>query len=288
VSIGEGRIAIITDSTCDLPSSMASSLDIKVIPQKIKIGSRDYIDGMEMAYEALAPMQASRNRSIRTAPPSAAEFTKLFSELTSDTREILAITISSKLSGTYAAAVTAKNMLLGRCQVEVIDSQSTSLGLGFLAESAAKAAMDGARLRDIASLIRLHIPHIHVMFCVDSLDYLHQSGRFAKMRAIAGSILNIYPLLKLEDGEIQAVERVRTRAKALERLYEFIELFPSIERVGFVHSASSEEVDALVKRTEPFVPSDRVTVARCGPALAAHIGPGALGVIVDQGTSGAI
>ncbi|MCL5026996.1 MAG: DegV family protein [Chloroflexi bacterium] len=283
----EDAVAVVTDSTCDLPPSIVKSLGITVVPLKVHFGAKTYLDDVDLTADQFYELQKTSSVIPATSQPSVGDFIKAYTKLSITTKSIISIHLSSKLSGTYNAAMMAREAVFTRCQVEVIDSQSASLGLGFLAMTAAEAANNGANLRDIANLVRRVIPQIHIMLFVDTLDYLQRGGRIGRAQAFVGSVLNVKPLLKLEDGEIQPVERVRTRAKALERLYEFIELFPHIERMALVYSTVSDDIDVLMRRIEPFVPAEKVMVGQLGPVLGAHLGPGAIGVIVDQGTHNA-
>lgn len=279
----EDTVAVVTDSTCDLPKSVADSLGITVVPLKVHFGDRTYLDGVDLTADQFYKLMASSGVTPTTSQPSVGDFIKVYTKLSATTKSIISIHLSSKLSGTYNAAVMASEAVFTRAQVEVIDSQSASLGLGFLAMTAAEAASQGSSLRDITTIVRRVISQIHITLFVDTLDYLQRGGRVGRAQAFVGSVLNVKPILKLEDGEIQPVERVRTRAKALERLYEFIELFPHIERMALVYTTTPEDIDALMRRIESFVPSNKIMVGQLGPVLGAHLGPGAIGVIVDQG-----
>lgn len=279
----EGMVAVVTESTADLPPAMADELGITVVPLKMRIGERTYADGIDITTEQYYRMLGSLPTSPVVIDPTPSELIRVYTRLSTSTKSIVSLHTSSKLGGTYASAIAAREAVFARAQVEVIDSQSASFGLGFLAISAAQAARDGAGVREIANLVRRIIPHIHITFCVETLEYLQRSGRLERIPGAIGSVPNARPLLKVEDGEIHPVERVRTRAKALERIYEFIELFPTIDRMALMYTSSPEDAETLQRRIEPFVAADKVTVARTGPVLAAYLGPGAIGAIVDQG-----
>jgi DegV family protein with EDD domain len=280
----EGLVRIVTDSTSDLPPAVAKELGITVVPLSVHFGDKTYKDGVDLSPDQFFSILTTSSVHPTTSQPSAGDYIKAYTQLSATTKSIVSIQMSSKLSGSYGAAMMARESVFTRCQVEVIDSLSASLGLGFLAISAAEAANQGASLREVTSLVRRLIPHIHIMLSVDTLEYLERGGRIGRAQAFLGTMLNVKPLLKIEDGEIHPVERVRTRAKVLERLYEFVELFPHIERLAIVHSHTPEDAEMLIRRIEPFVPREKVMVAQYGPVLGVHLGPGTLGVIVDQGT----
>ena len=157
------------------------------------------------------------------------------------------------------------------------------MALGFMALNAAKSAAAGESLDDIAEQVRGMIPQTHILFFVDTLDYLQRGGRIGKAQALMSNMLNVKPLLRLEDGEIQPVERLRTRAKALERLYEFVADFPKIEEMAILYSTTPNEANTLAKRIDPVFPRPRIQLLPYGPVLGVHVGPGAMAVVVYEG-----
>ena len=161
---------------------------------------------------------------------------------------------------------------------------SASLGLGFPVLTAAEAAKRGESLKEVAAAARRVLPHIHITLFVDSLEHLQRNGRIGRAQAFLGSMPNVKPILKLEDGEFQPVERVRTRAKALERIYEFVELFPNIERLALVYTTTPEDVETLARRVDFLVPPGKLIIAPLGAVTGAHVGPGTVAAVVDQGS----
>jgi len=278
-------VRIVTDSTCDLPRAVCEELHIVVVPLNVYFGKRVYRDGVDLSAEQFFQLLAQSPEVPKTSQPASGLFEDAYSQLASEGSAIVSIHLSAKLSGTVRSASVARDALRSRCSVEVIDSGSASLGLGFIVMAAAELARDGANQWEIASHVRRLSPNVHVYCFVDTLEYLQRGGRIGRASAFLGTLLNIRPVLKLEDGEVQPVEKVRTRSKALDSLMEFVELFPRIERLGLLHSDSLADVEMLLRRLEPLYPREQIMVAHYGPTIGAHAGPGGIGVVVSEGVT---
>lgn len=277
------RVRILTDSTADLPPEVVERLGIMVLPMKVHIGQKTYRDGIDITSKDFFAKAEHATNPPTTTPPSPREFEEAFAELTRQTDEIVAIFVSSKLSQTFRIATRAAAPLLGRSKIVVIDSQLITVGLGMLVTSAAQLAADGGSLDDVVRLIRGLIPRIYIAFFVETLDYLERGGRVGKAQALLGGMLSIKPLLILEEGEIVALEKVRTRQKAIEKLVEFITEFTHIERMVILHSTTLEDVNMLIEQINLVLPNLDITVDNYGPVMATHLGPNALGVVVYEG-----
>jgi DegV family protein with EDD domain len=155
--------------------------------------------------------------------------------------------------------------------------------MGSVVIAAAKAAREGAGAEEISRLIHTMIRHTHVVFFVDTMEYLEGSGRLTLAGAVLGSMQRIKPLMILDEGEIVPYERTRTRAKAIEGLFTFVEDFPRVEEVTVHYATTPEDVEKLLEKVDPIFPRGRVQIARFGAAVAAHLGPGTMGVTVFEG-----
>ena len=277
------RVKILTDSTADLPPDVVERLGIAVLPMKVHIGQKTYRDGIDVTAKDFFAKTEHASTTPTTTPPSPREFEGAFAELTKQTDEIVAIFVSSKLSQTFRLATRAAAPLLGRSKIVVIDSQLITVGLGMLVTAAAQLAADGGSLDDVVRLVRGLIPRIYIAFFVETLDYLEHGGRVGKAQALLGGMLSIKPLLILEEGEIVALEKVRTRQKAIEKLVEFITEFTHIERMVILHSTTLEDVDMLIEQINLVLPNLDISVDYYGPVMATHLGPNALGVVVYEG-----
>lgn len=164
-----------------------------------------------------------------------------------------------------------------------MDSKSASVGTGSVVLAAARAIADGASPVEVHELIHRTIRHTHACFFVDTMDYLELSGRLTIAAGVLGSMQRIKPLMILDEGEIVPYERTRTRAKAIEGLYTFIEDFPRVQDVTALYATTAEDIEKLQEKVDPIFPRHQVKSARFGPAIAAYLGPGAMGVVVFEG-----
>lgn len=277
------RVKVVTDSTADIPAAIVRELDITVVPQNITIGNDTFLDGVNLKTDEFFSRLAQTGLIPRTSDPGPAVMEETYRQLAQTTDSILSIHLSSKLSRTYHSALAAKEKLTDRCRILVIDSTLTTMALGFIVIAAAQAALQGAGLNEVARRARGMIPQTHLLFFVDTMEYLQRGGRVGKATTLLGTMLNVKPLLRLEDGEIFPLEKVRTRAKALERLYEFVADFPKIEQLAILYSTTPNEAQSLAKRIDPLFPKEKTLITTYGATLAAHTGPGALGVVVYEG-----
>ncbi len=277
------RVKIVTDSTADLPPEVIERLGITVLPLTIRLGQQTLRDGIDVTPNDFVTRLASSPTPPVALAPTLRQFETTFTELTKAGNEVVAIHVSSKLSQTYRLAVRAATPLLGRSKIIVIDSQSVTVGLGMLVTAAARAAADGAPLEEVVKLTRGMIPRIYIGFFVETLDYLERGGRIGKAQALLGTMLNIKPLLILEEGEIVALEKVRTRTKAIEKLVEFITEFTRIEKMVILHGNTPDDVNALIEQINLVIPNLNISVDHYGPVIATHLGTDALGVVVFEG-----
>ncbi len=279
-----GKVAIVTDSTAFLEPGAAQELDITVVPLNVHIGDETLRDGIDITPEAFFQRLEQGGPIPRTSPPSVQTFERVYANLHTRTDQILSIHISGRLSQTLNHAQRGAESLLGRCKIIVVDSLTTSLGLGILVRAAARAAQEGANLDEIVRLVRGMIPHIYIVFYVDEMDYLERGRRIGRAQAILGTMLNIKPLLFVEDGEIIPLEKVRTHEKAVEKLFEFVAEFSELEQAAIVqrHATSTEETKMLLERLEQLFPRIEFPIIQYGPVLASHIGASAMGVVVYE------
>ena len=277
------RVKIVTDSTADLSPEVIESLGITVLPLIIQMGSKSLRDGIDVTAQDFSERLSRISTPPTTTAPTWRQFEELFAELTKGGGEVVAIHVSSKLSQTFRNATRAAAPLLGRSKIVVIDSQLITVGLGILVTAAAQAAADGASIEEVVKLVRGMIPRIYIGFFVETLDYLERGGRIGKAQEMLGTMLNIKPLLILEEGEIVALEKVRTRGKAIEKLVEFIGEFTRIERMVILHSTTPEDVALLIEQINLVLPNMNIKVEQYGPVIGTHLGPNALGVVVYEG-----
>lgn len=279
------KVAIVTDSTAYLEPGEAEELGVHVVPLKIQLGGKKFLDSIEIDTDELFRRLSCSGGFATSVPPSPATFEALYTELHQETDQILSIHISNHLSQTIEKANLGAEALLGRCTIAVVDSMTTSVGLGILVRAAARAANEGADLDEIVRLVRGMIPHIYLVFYVDSMDYLERSGRIGKAQAILGSMLNIKPILFMEDGDIIPLEKVRTTEKAIEKLFEFVAEFDNLEQTAIIQRSNvpNKEACGLQERLEQSFPHLDFPIVQYGPDLATRVGPDAVGIVVYEG-----
>lgn len=279
------NVRVVTDSTADIPEQMRQAAGIEVVPLSVLFGTTAYKDKVEISHDEFIQRLKTVGRDLpTTAAPSPGQFEEVYLRLADEGADaIVSVHISEKLSGTIGAARIAAESVADRIKVEVIDTRSISLGLGFLALEGARLAAQGSDLDTIANAIRRIAPNIHIIFFADTLEYLQKGGRIGRAAAIAGSILSLKPLMRLDEGAVVPHERTRTRSKAIDGLVRFAKDFPHIRQIGALKSGDGD-MGALLDRLTAEIPSirrDQVVVTDLSPVIAVHLGPGALGVIID-------
>jgi len=197
--------------------------------------------------------------------------------LTEGGDEVVAVLLSGKVSGTYNAALMAAQSVGGE-RIEVIDSLSASMALGFLALEGASKAAAGADRRAVADHVRSLVPKAKILCAIDTLTYLERGGRIGKARALVGSLLNFKPLITLRDGEVVPLGRARGRPQMLDRLGEMLRRDGPVTRMAVLHGAAEAEADHLRTRIAPEYPEVDVIVTEIGPVLGTHTGPGVIGI----------
>jgi DegV family protein with EDD domain len=279
-----GKVAVVTDSTAFLEPSVAQELDITVVPLNVHLGDETLRDGIDITPEAFFQRLEKGSQTPHTSPPSVQSFERIYADLHTRTDQILSVHISGRLSPTLNHAERGAESLLGRCSIAVVDSLTTSLGLGILAKAAAEAAQQGATLDEVVRLARGMIPHLYIVFYVDQMDYLERGHRIGRAQAVLGTMLKIKPLLFVEDGEIIPLEKVRTHEKAVEKLFEFVAEFSELEQAAIAqrHTSPTQETKMLLERLEQLFPHIEFPIIQYGPVLASHIGPSAMGVVVYE------
>jgi DegV family protein with EDD domain len=277
------RIAIVTDSGVNVPAEVQREYDIHIIPLKVTFGDQTYRDGADLTTAQFYEMLEEASQLPTTSQPSAGDFVEVYSRLSGEADAIVSIHLSALLSGTVKSALTARQSV-NHVPIEVIDSRSASLGLGFVVMAAARAARQGGSLADVLAVAESLIPKISVLFVVDTLKYLHMGGRIGGASALLGSALKIKPLLQLSEGEVNPLERVRSKCRATERMLEIMaQRLEAEEGDGLVHAAVAhadrlDEALALKEQVEARFEPAEFYLVELPPALGTHVGPGTLGL----------
>jgi DegV family protein with EDD domain len=272
-------IRIVTDSTCDLPQTVTDELGITVVPLYINLGTRGYLDEVELTREEFYTRLPDYDPSPTTAAPGTETFRRTYERLADEgATAILSIHISINLSATLDVARLAARETHS-LPVTVFDSRQLSLGLGFLVETAAKAAGAGQSMSEILAVLEDQISRTHVFAALETLEYLRRSGRMNGAVARFGNLLQIKPLLRMHDGDPTA-ERVRTNNGATKRLIQILDELAPLERAALVHTHARAKAEALHREVEHLLPGNPVPSVDITPVLGANIGPGAVGFAV--------
>jgi DegV family protein with EDD domain len=196
------------------------------------------------------------------------------------TDEMLVILVSARLSATYEVARQSIDMMKKKCRVELLDSETATMAEGFIVMKAAEAAKSGASLDEVIEVARQNVPRVDFLAVFNTLEYLRRGGRIGRAQAFLGSLLRINPLITLKDGVVEPAGRTRSRAKAIDRLYEFAADYANIEEMAVEDTACPEEAEALRERLGAIFPSERIYRSRMTPVIGTHTGPGLLLVVV--------
>jgi len=275
-------VKIVTDSTSDLTPEIASELGITVVPLNIhfstEIGTETYRDGVDLKAEDFYRRLEQNKTLPTTSAPAPGAFAEVYDKLAKETDEILTITISSKLSATYKAALDAKELMKGKARLEIIDSLSAMVGLGLIVISGAKAAKAGASLDEVIDVVRSSMGRVDFRLAFDTLEYLRKGGRIGTAQAFLGSALKVNPILTIRDGLTEGVTRVRCRAKAIDYLGDFVMNFPDVEEIAIEDATTPDEAKILAERLYSRFPHERIYWMKVGPVIGTHVGPHVLGV----------
>ena len=251
----------------------------------MRFGDELYRDGIDLSTEEFYhKLSADPNFPATSVPPPAA-FVEVYEKLAAETDEIVSIHVSSKFSATYDTALMARDLVQSRCRIEVIDTQNGIMSEGLIVIAAAQAARAGANLDEVVEVVRRAIPRVHLRVVFDTLEYLRKGGRIGRAQALLGSLLKVNPILSIRDGETYPLARVRTRAKAIEYLYNFVAGFSNIEKLAIEDATTADEVDKLAEHLGGLFPKERIYRAKVSPVVGAHVGPHVIAVTVLEGES---
>lgn len=279
-------VKIVTDSTSDLPAQLAQELGITVVPVYLRFGEVVYRDRVDISEDEFYQKLVEGPIHPTTSQPTPADFADVYNRLSRETDEIVSIHLSAKTSGTCNSALQGREMVKAGCHIEVVDSLSVTMGVGLIAMAAARLAEAGESLEAVMEEIRQAISSIRTLGVFDTLKYLLLGGRITRAKAILGSVLNVKPLITMRDGELVQAGIVRTRSKGIDRLYDLVKNALNIQELAIVHSTTPDEAGSLKERIASIFDRRSIHIARLGPALGVHGGPGALILALREKTSG--
>jgi DegV family protein with EDD domain len=277
------QVKILADSACDLPLDFYTEHNVTLLPLKVQVNGNEYEDVKtiqpQMVYDAI------RNGSVpKTSQTSPLLFEEVFTNMAKNNEDGIYIAFSSALSGTYQTAVMILDQVKENYpdfQLTIVDTKCASLGQGLIVKEAARLAANNATKEEILKDVLFRVEHLEHLFTVEDLEYLAKGGRVSKASAFLGGLLNIKPLLNVEDGKLVPLEKIRGKKKLLHRVIEVMKERGSglNEQVIGISHADNEETALEMRRMieEEFHPKD-VYIAAIGSAIGAHTGPGTIAI----------
>jgi DegV family protein with EDD domain len=275
------KVAVVTDSTCNLPPEYVEEHNIFVIPQIVNWDGESLLDGIDLVSGAFYERLASSPTLPTTSQPSAGEFLEFFKNVAEEAESIVAVLISDELSGTLDSARTAASMMPDY-SIEIVDSRSASMGLGLMALATAEAVQQGMNNKEAAEVARAMVPDMRIIFVVDTLEYLHKGGRIGGARRLIGSMLSMKPLLHLVDGRIEPLVNVRTKKKAIAHLLNVVREdtsgLSSIQ-AAVINAVSPQEGQEIYDAVAADIKPEKLIKAELSPVIGTHVGPGTVGIV---------
>jgi len=272
------KVKVLTDSTAYLPQNFIDQYQITVIPLVLIWEEEMYRDGVDITPEEFYTRLATSESLPSTSQPPVMSFYQAFEKMVDQGHNVIAILISSQISGTVDTAMQAKQKL-SKGKIEIIDSESSGMAMGLQILEVARAASQGASLAECTSIAAKAKKHSDVIFAVDTLEFLHRGGRIGGAKRFLGSMLNIKPILEMKDGRIEAVEQVRTQQRATSRLIQLMKHRVNEEkplRIAVMHSKAPKRARMLLDRVEREFQTEQSILAELSPVIGTHVGPGTL------------
>jgi DegV family protein with EDD domain len=277
-------LRIITDSTCNLPPEYLKLHGVRVAPISIQFGNDAFDEGLTIDRDTFYRKIEELGIIPTTSQPSPGWFTRYYQEAASEGNPVLVVTITSKHSGTYQSAVLAKSIVPG-ADVEVFDSASISLGTGIQILEAVRSAEAGEDRSSILRRLETIRAGTFIYLTPSTLKYLQMSGRVGKLQGAIASLLNVKPIIEVKDGTLEAIENVRTRAKAIDRLLSLAEESVGREnpvQLAVIHALVPDEAESLLGRAKARFSVKEALTADLAQSLAVHGGPGTIGLVVRR------
>jgi DegV family protein with EDD domain len=277
------RIHIVTDSASAFPNAgIALRSDVTVLPLTIHIGTRSFLEHDGNTLEEIGSLMERHDPLPVVASPSVETFLSTFECISQHSRNILCLLSSNRLCRAVRNARTAAAAFTGRVNIIVMDSLTTSAGVGFLIGEALQSADRGASLEEVVRQLRYLVPRMYAVFFVEDLEYLQHTGKVSRSQVLLGEMLGIKPFLSLEEGGLIPIEKVLTREQAVEKLVEFVSEFTNLRRLVVVYNSYDGQAQGrlMVQRVREVFPGCPVSTARLGASVASIFGPRSTGLII--------
>jgi DegV family protein with EDD domain len=277
-----GKIALVVDSTCDLPAEFFQQFPIRFVPVWVNFGTKSFIDKVTLSTEEFYQKLVTDPDHPKTSQPAAADFAKTFSELLGRYEKVICLTVSSQFSGTYQSALAAAR-LVNNPRLEIVDSESTSIGFAMVVAEALKQIEADVEYEKVLENIRKNIPKRKVFVYIDTMTYLIRGGRVSKAKGFVANLLNLRPVLQLAGGQIIPVDKVRGERDGMKSVMKFIEKTMSGYEgavIALTHTNAPDRARVLQELIRERFNLEPQFVVNASPALGTHAGPGAVGVAV--------
>ena len=270
-------VAIVTDSTADLPSELARSRSITIVPLTLNFEGKSLLDGVDITPADFYRRLPAATTHPTTSQPSAGRFAETYSALLKDHESIVSVHISEKLSGTYTSARQGADLTDPK-RVHVIDSELASMSLGLLTLAASQLAVQGEDAKSIEDRVLAMRDQVQTYFSVATLEFLRRGGRIGRASALLGSVLQVKPVLCIRDGLVTPLERVRTFDRALNRVIDLVRAVDRGKGVCAIvgHADAEDAAERVARELEPI--AETLMIQPLGPVVGAHAGPGVVGV----------
>ncbi|MFY9286786.1 MAG: DegV family protein [Tissierellaceae bacterium] len=270
------KIKIVTDSTSYLDKAYAIRENVSVVPLNYVFDGETFVEGFKGEFDDFFNKLASSDLFPTTSQPAAGDFYEEYKKAFDEGYDsIIAILLSSKISGTYNSAVLAKNMLEDE-RITIVDSETSASNLKFLVEDAVNMAKEGKTREEIVGHLEAKKKTMNVLLTTGTLEYLARGGRLTSIQSTLGNLLRIKPIIQLEDGELKLLENVRGKNNALAKILSHVN--EDVERIGVCHILNLEEALKFKETLEERFPKALVTLDELGPVIGAHLGPKTLGI----------
>ncbi len=274
---------IVTDASVRFPSKdFLARYPVTILPTTIRRGADWLEDGPAVDLTEAMPLFEGDHQPAVWESASVEAIAAAYERLHKQTNRILSIHTSASLSGTLANARIAMQQFLGRCNIQVVDSESLSAGLGMLVQQAAIGAERGADLEEIVRIVRGLIPRLYSVFFMDDMTYLERNRLVSRSQAILGNMLGVIPFVTMEEGQVVPMEKVRSRSRAIEKMVEFVAEFASVDHIALMQNTATpgEETEMVLERVRLIHPHAPINVIGYGPSVATLVGLNGLGMVV--------
>jgi DegV family protein with EDD domain len=274
------EVVVVTDSSANVPASLAQQLDIRVVPILLALNGQSFRDGVDITAGDVYRWLRTNKQLPTTSAPSIGDFLRVYAKAAQDARSVVSIHLSPKLSATYSTAVAASQLVEGT-PIQVINCQTVAMGQGFVVLEAARAAASGAELDAVIARAKKVASRMVVLATIDTLEYLYRGGRIGGAAALLGTMLQIKPILFVADGYVDVLSRPRTKSKALRIILD--EVAKEADGVplhaAILHAGVPEEAEALRQEVATRFECAELYVTEMTPVMGAHTGPGVLGIV---------